>query len=299
MKSVLLLIAVVCSVSGLPALYDDERIIGGDLAKPGNFSYVVSITENDRHFCGGFIYSNRWIVTAASCVVGKTASKLKVIAGQVSAITSDPNEQTLAVYTITPVPQYNSTLKTYDIALLRLSTDIVFDYKYVDFVSYNELDDSLPGIVMGWGATFDGGLESVNLHFGEVSVIPMTRDTTCGKYKYPEFDFATMICVSNNDTATATPTTATPGAPVSGEVEVHDDALPGSPCQYDEGSPLVQVNEDGVPVAVGILSKINGCSADSYSVYTRVSIFYSWLTNTAGQQPTRPTPTTTTEATSG
>ena len=105
---------------------------------------------------------------------------MKVIAGQVSAITSDPNEQTLAVYTITPVPQYNSTLKTYDIALLRvwvkedhnltpflicgdqimcryiqqLSTDIVFDYVNVDFVSYNELDDSLPGIVMGWGTTF-------------------------------------------------------------------------------------------------------------------------------------------------
>ncbi len=36
----------------------------------------------------------------------------------------------------------------------QLSTDIVFDYKYVDFVSYNELDDSLPAVVMGWGATF-------------------------------------------------------------------------------------------------------------------------------------------------
>jgi hypothetical protein len=96
MKSVLLLIAVVCSVTGitnakfsfirilnlnllcikcycykgLPALYNDERIIDGELAKSGQYPYVVSITENDRHFCGGFIYSNRWIVTAASCVVG-------------------------------------------------------------------------------------------------------------------------------------------------------------------------------------------------------------------------------------
>ena len=95
MKSVLLLIAVVCSVTGnksvnfsfirilnlnllfitcyykgLPALYDDERIIDGGLAKSGEYPYVVSITENDRHFCGGFIYSNRWIITAASCVVG-------------------------------------------------------------------------------------------------------------------------------------------------------------------------------------------------------------------------------------
>ncbi len=56
---------------GLPAaLYDNERIIGGDLAASGEFPYVVSITENDRHFCGGFIYSARWIVTTASCVAG-------------------------------------------------------------------------------------------------------------------------------------------------------------------------------------------------------------------------------------
>jgi hypothetical protein len=38
----------------------------------------------------------------------------------VNAISPDPNEQTLAVYTITPVPQYNSTLQTNDIALLKV-----------------------------------------------------------------------------------------------------------------------------------------------------------------------------------
>lgn len=36
----------------------------------------------------------------------------------------------------------------------QLSTDIAFDYVNVDFVAYNELDSSLPVVVMGWGATF-------------------------------------------------------------------------------------------------------------------------------------------------
>ena len=36
----------------------------------------------------------------------------------------------------------------------QLSTDIVFDYVNVDFVAYNELDNNLPAVVMGWGATF-------------------------------------------------------------------------------------------------------------------------------------------------
>lgn len=53
-------------------------------------------------------------------LIRKTASKLKVVVGQVSAINADPNEQTLAVYTITPVPQYNSTNKYNDIALLKV-----------------------------------------------------------------------------------------------------------------------------------------------------------------------------------
>lgn len=47
----------------------------------------------------------------------------------------------------------------------------------------------------------EGGLESVNLHSGEVSVNAMTKDTPCGEYASPEFNFATMICASNNPAA--------------------------------------------------------------------------------------------------
>ncbi|EFX71081.1 hypothetical protein DAPPUDRAFT_231560 [Daphnia pulex] len=286
MKSVLLLVAVVCSVTGLPALYDNGRIFGGGTATSAQFPYVVSITENDRHFCGGFIYSARWIITTASCVAGKTASKLKVVVGQVSAITADPNEQTLTVYTITPVPQYNSTNKFNDIALLKLSADIDFDYVNVDFVAYNELVNNLPAVVMGWGSTFEGGLESVNLHYGEVTLNLATSTSACGSYVADvDFNFATMICASNN------PEAATLVAPPTAT-----ESPLGSPCSYDEGSPLVQVM-DKVPTVVGILSKTDGCSTESYGVYTRVSIFYSWLLNTAGPQPIRPTtpaPTTTT-----
>ncbi|XP_046655762.1 trypsin alpha-like isoform X2 [Daphnia pulicaria] len=278
MKSVLLLVAVVCSVTGLPALYDNGRIIGGGTATSAQFPYVVSITENDRHFCGGFIYSARWIITTASCVTGKTASKLKVVVGQVSAINADPNEQTLAVYTVTPVPQYNSTNKYNDIALLKLTADIDFDYVNVDFVAYNELDNNLPAVVMGWGSTFDGGLESVNLHYGEVTLNLVTATSPCGSYAVneAEFNLATMICASNNPAASTL-------APPSGV------DIAGSPGQYDEGSPMVQ-DVGGVATAVGILSRTDGCSTDSYGIYTRISVFYSWLVNTAGQQPIRPTP---------
>lgn len=48
----------------------NNRISKGGLATQGQFPYVASITENGRHFCGGFIYSSRYVVTAASCVEG-------------------------------------------------------------------------------------------------------------------------------------------------------------------------------------------------------------------------------------
>uniref|UniRef100_A0A0P5THV7 Serine proteinase n=1 Tax=Daphnia magna TaxID=35525 RepID=A0A0P5THV7_9CRUS len=241
----------------------------------------VSITEDDRHFCGGFIYNERWIVTAASCVEGKTPSKLKVVAGQVSAINADPNEQTISVYTVTIFPQYDNILQLNDIALLKLTANISFDGTNVDFVAYNEADNTLPAEIMGWGATVEGGFESVNLRHGEAYINVKGSDDLCGTFNTTVFNFATMICASTVADATPAPTSAPTGK---------NGRAVGSPCKYDEGSPLVQ-NLSDVATVVGILSKSDDCSLDTAaSVYTRVSIFYSWLINTAGQQPVRTTP---------
>lgn len=66
--------------------------------------------------------------------------------------------------------------------------------------------------------------------------------------------------------------------------------MDGSPCQFDEGSPLVQTI-DNLPIAVGIVSKYKSCSLVEPSVYTRVSVYYSWLLKEAGEQPTIDPPT--------
>ena len=63
----------------------NERITGGALATLGQFPFLVSITENDRHFCAGFIYNTRWIVTTASCVVGYYEHRNKIVRLRFSA----------------------------------------------------------------------------------------------------------------------------------------------------------------------------------------------------------------------
>ena len=52
----------------IDAIGGSSRIAGGTQAIRGEFLFVVSITQNDSHICGGFIYNDLWIVTAASCV---------------------------------------------------------------------------------------------------------------------------------------------------------------------------------------------------------------------------------------
>lgn len=71
---------------------------------------------------------------------------------------------------------------------------------------------------------------------------------------------------------------------------MHQPVPAGSPCQYDEGSPLVQIYTDPVDAttkrlfAVGIMSRTSTCAADVNSVYTRLSAHYAWLLKTAGPQ---------------
>ncbi|EFX71082.1 hypothetical protein DAPPUDRAFT_309211 [Daphnia pulex] len=263
MKSVLLLISIACSVVAglLPVL--NQRIIGGNLATTGKFPYVVSIIENDRHFCGGFIYSNRWIVTTASCVAGKLPSALRIAAGSLGW-NQEPDVQSVPVYNVYVFDGYNSTFQLNDIALLKLTKDIVFDSieSNANFVKYSEVNtDDLRAAVIGWGATNEEGNVTTELRYGEVYI---TESTQCGHYSEPEFKLFSMICAS--------PDTIDP--PIAA----------GSPCQYDEGSPLVQVIGTQ-HIAVGVMSKAKSCSLDSVSVYTRLSNFYSWLQTTAGQQP--------------
>ncbi len=54
---------------------------------------------------------------------------MKVVVGQVNAMALDPNEQIFDVYSIVSFPEYNSTNKMNDIALLKVCFDTVRIFK--------------------------------------------------------------------------------------------------------------------------------------------------------------------------
>lgn len=62
-----------------------------------------------------------------------------------------------------------------------------------------------------------------------------------------------------------------------------------SPCNYDEGSPLVQSG-----VVIGVMSHNKGCLPPYVpTLYTRLSAHYDWFLRVAGLQPNKPTTSTT------
>ncbi|XP_032788230.2 complement factor D [Daphnia magna] len=256
MKVISLLITVSVLTAGTP-IKEQERVSGG-IALSAAVPHLVSITIDGQHICGGFIYSSSWIVTAASCVNGVPPSQVKVVVAQVSLIQQDIDEQVLSVFKISVYEGYEPDTKLHDIAMLQTASTIPFGPR-VNFIRYEEAEE-VGGTVVnlaGWGATTVGGTPSTKLR--EITV---TLPASCtGTYTAEEFTPNYMLCAG--------------GSP----------ADVGSPCQYDEGSPLIQTIGT-TSYAVGIMSKNQGCGAGfAPTIYTRLSAYYAWINKIGGLQP--------------
>ncbi|KAH0539798.1 hypothetical protein KQX54_008120 [Cotesia glomerata] len=228
------------------------RIINGSDVQAGEIPYQVSLQKtfiDGFHFCGGSVLNEKYVITAAHCVEGKTAEQIKVVAATTNL--EKPNS-THFVAEIIIHEKYNpSDSWKNDIALIKIEDrfEVSAVLKFVPLpIPNQDIPAESVAVISGWGTLQEGGMKPVVLQKAEVFIASQSYCKQVHTDTGSHIDDNTHICA-------------------------YDPVHESGPCHGDSGGPLMVGNK-----LVGLASWVRGCASTIYpSVYTRVPSFLDWI----------------------
>ncbi|XP_017113322.1 serine protease Hayan isoform X1 [Drosophila elegans] len=244
------------------------HILGGLPVDPGVYPHMAAIaytTFGAVDFrCGGSLIASRFVLTAAHCVNSDSTTPTFVRLGAVAIENPAAGFQDINVIDIHIHPNYSSSSKYNDIAILELAEDAIESDNIRPACLYTDpenppLDSKI--FVAGWGvmnvtnrarskillrASLDlVSVEKCNASFGE-------QPSAMRALKQGVID--SLLCAADK--------------------KQQKDA-----CQGDSGGPLIlETNEvDGVYSILAVISSGFGCATKTPGLYTRVTSFLDYI----------------------
>ncbi|XP_052741311.1 serine protease 55-like [Bicyclus anynana] len=232
-----------------------RRIVGGMETSISMYPYNVAISRNGKHWCGGSIIDEQWVLTAGHCFESYFENKRKLLPFIIRAGSSFHNHggYQARVNKVFFPNNYSPGNADYDFSLLRLDRPMpigrniaVLNLPAKEY--HIEPDDIL--IVTGWGSTHESGYGNIPERVRFVPV-PVMKLEACQK-AYRFYITQRMLC--------------------AGYASGGKDA-----CNHDSGGPAVREG-----VLLGIVSFGGKKCGDPRSpgVYSRVTEITHWVEKT-------------------
>uniref|UniRef100_A0A034W8W6 Serine protease persephone n=1 Tax=Bactrocera dorsalis TaxID=27457 RepID=A0A034W8W6_BACDO len=139
--------------------YQGEHVVGGHKVSATEYPFMAHISyDRPDYICGGTLIHERFVLTAAHCVIVREGKAKKVILGVANI--NDPGEagyrQDIDIKRTIEHEQYSSFSKYFDIALIELAKPVNYSltvYPTCLHTDQTELPDGTELTTAGWGIT--------------------------------------------------------------------------------------------------------------------------------------------------